>query len=558
MFDSMQKMRLSLIVGLTFLVYSHLQAADLSGRYRPILQDGILWEENFTYLDVEESGLHGSALYSDFNSHLHYPALDSKLKFFIAEKAEFELAFDQSLSTRFKRYTFNAAGELAVIQHYKINYFRDYSLAMRFRNDPFEITASFSQRNQKTAWTSAPYPAAANYFSYIRAHFEDFTLGLRYLSFEKSKKDLSGLSAFTQPLLDAQQLNIETQLEYRNGLMRRNTPYYGGANLVYLNYYHRLEPHYTPGLIVRFGLGDNLEIESGLAYTWPFDYNFNFRQQTVTGISQLYGEYKIDNNFQFPLRLRYRPSKSGEVCVFSNFKFINQELAYRKVDTAGGITEYEPQGLTYINATPGISLAYLYDNNKPIEDDRLSRATKKLLSQGQFFAEAIYYRDLTYLDRNNNELKQNIIDPYNVFIYPLDYFVAGTEYGAYFTGNSSAQAAGVSPQNFNFYQISLNYGTTDKLNLRGKIGYRSASRLEHFVLGDPASSFYLRNRAYKFQPFYFFGLGMDARLTENSVFSLGGYFVPRYTTLLQIEGQPKEFKSQDKYYSIQASLKILF
>ncbi|MCX5703765.1 MAG: hypothetical protein NT066_04660 [Candidatus Omnitrophica bacterium] len=554
----MQKMRLSLIIGLMLLIFSHLQAADLSGRYHPILQNGILWEERFSYLDIDENGLHGSPLYNEFNSHLHYPSLDSKLRFFVAERAEFEVDLDHSLPTQFKRFTFSPQGALSVVQRYKINYFRDYSFGMRLRKNPFEIAASFLETSQKTDWTSAPYPGDADYFSYIRAHFEDFTIGARYLTLEKEKEELSGLSNFTQPLLDAQQVNIETQLEYRNGVMRRNTPYYGGASFVYLNYYHHLEPHYTPRLIARYGLRDNLEVESGISYTSPFNYSFEFKQQAAAGVSRLYAEYKIDNNFQFPLRLRYRPLKNGEVSMFCNFSLLNQDLTYWTMATTGVKTAYASRGLAYTNATPGLSLSYLYDNKKAIEDDKLSGVTKRLLRQGQLFAEVTYYRDLTYLDKNTDNGPQNIIDPYNVFMYPLDYFVVGTEYGAYFTGNSSSQAAGVSPQNFHFCQMGLNYGLTDKINVGCKVGYRSGNHLHHFVLGDPASASYLRSRFFKFKPFYFFEFATDARLTRNSIFSLNWYFVPEYTTLLQIDGRPKEFKSEDKYFSLQASLKILF
>jgi len=47
--EKVKKMRLALIIGLLFLSLNHLQAADLSGRYHPILQKGILWEENYSY-----------------------------------------------------------------------------------------------------------------------------------------------------------------------------------------------------------------------------------------------------------------------------------------------------------------------------------------------------------------------------------------------------------------------------------------------------------------------------------------------------------------------------
>ena len=555
---AMKNTRMVLMIGLLFLFFNHLQAADLSGRYHPILQKGILWEENYSYFDNEEYGLHASPLYGKFNSHLHYSSLESKLNFFVAERAEFEASLNHSLLTQFQRDTFNTVGALTVVQGYTIDYFRDYSFAMRLRNDPFEVAASFLEKGQKTNWTSAPYPKGVDYYSYIRAHFEDFTVGARYLGLEKQKRALSTLSVFTQPLLDDEQVNIETQMEYRNGVMRRNTPYYGGASLVYLNYYHHLEPHVTPRLIARYGLRDNLEIESGISYTSPFDYTFEFRQQDVNGFSQLYGEYKIDNNFQFPLALRYRPLNNGEVSMFCNFSLINQGLTYWTKATTGIKTEYPSRALTYTNATPGVRLSYLYDNKKVIEDDALAGVTKSLLRQGQLYTEVMYYRDLTYLDKNDNNGPQNIINPYSVFMYPLDYFVAGTEYWAYFTGNTSSQAADVSPQNFHFFQLGLNYGVTDKVNAGCKVGYRSGNHLHHFVLGDPASAFYLRSRFYLFRPYYFFEFTTDARLTRNSIFSLKWYFVPQYTTFLQIDGRPKEFKADDKYYSIQASIKILF
>ncbi|MBP7216471.1 MAG: hypothetical protein KBA46_04215 [Candidatus Omnitrophica bacterium] len=534
------------------------QADGLSDFYQPLLNKGILWEEAFSFFSIDEYGLHGSAAYNEFDSKATYSLLNTQLTFPILNNLEVTVGLNHSLPAQFKRNTYTTGGNLSTVQRYKIDFFREYALAARLRNEPFEFFISILEKNQKTNWTSLLYPADPSYFSYIRAHYEDFTAGMRFLTSSQDMQSPSALSSYTQPLVNPQQALILTQLEYRKGVVRRNTPYYGGANFLYINFYHRLKEHVTPTIEARFGLLRQLELESGISFTSPFEYTYEYKDEDITGITQLYGEYSIDNNFNIPLKLRWRPQENLELALFSSCTFMNQELEYWSKTAAGVRTDYSNRGLSYQNYRPGLELSYLFDQKKQVLNDEFSQVTKKLLRKGQVFAHARYYRDITSLDKSETNGPQNVIDPYNVFQYPLDYFVAGTEFATYFLGNSSASAAEVKPQNYHFIQAGLTYGLTDKINLGCKAGYRSGSHLHHFAIGDPRSAFSLRTRFYKFKPFYFFDLTTDMRLTPTSLISLAWHYVPEYTTIMQIQGRPKEFRADDSYYSLTAQLKILF
>jgi hypothetical protein len=205
-----------------------------------------------------------------------------------------------------------------------------------------------------------------------------------------------------------------------------------------------------------------------------------------------------------------------------------------------------------------VAVSYLYDNNRKIEPDEFSKVTKNLLAQGQCLVEVSYQQDVTSLHKNANCGTQNMIDPYNIFMYPLDAFVYGSEYSTFYTGNSSRSAANVLPQNFFFYLMGLKYGLTSRLNAGVRVGYRSSSRLHHFTLGTPNQVYDLKNRYYQFKPYYFFDVLSDWRLTRNSIISVAWHYVPEYDTLVRISGLAKEFKTRDEYGDLAVNLKVLF
>ena len=60
----------------------------------------------------------------------------------------------------------------------------------------------------------------------------------------------------------------------------------------------------------------------------------------------------------------------------------------------------------------------------------------------------MFQRDITSLDKADNNNAQNVIDPYNLFLYPLDSFASGSEAGSFFLGNKTTRVAEVQPQNY--------------------------------------------------------------------------------------------------------------
>ena len=169
----------------------------------------------------------------------------------------------------------------------------------------------------------------------------------------------------------------------------------------------------------------------------------------------------------------------------------------------------------------------------------------------QWLAECRYIQDITHLSKEPDNRDQNIIDPYNVFLYPLDFFVSGSEYATFLIGNASSPAANIQPQNYLLFKANLTYGLTDNFNLGIGGGYRSNSSLQHFSLPD------LRRHSLEFKPYYFIDSLCDWRLTKNSLLSVKAHVVPDYTTIDDRTGDPKEYESKNNYFDIVISLKFL-
>ncbi|MDP2943850.1 MAG: hypothetical protein Q8N49_01045 [Candidatus Omnitrophota bacterium] len=548
----------SLFVSIIFPCHS-CPAADLNDLYQQLVKkNAFLYEGELSYFDMREEGIHGHVNYENFDSQPHIYSFDNLLTFSPLECLELALGFNQAFFGKYKRSTYSAAGTLAVVQRYDLEYFRDYILHLRLRYEPAEFYLDILEKNQKDNWKAEPYPAALDYFTYMRSHYEDFKTGIRYLRASSGGEEESNLSKLKRPLLDHTQLNIEAELGYKKGVLRRNVYYYSGG-LTFLNFYHQLTGQLIPKLNLRYGLSKDLEMESGLSYITPFKYKFEYKTATAIAKSLLQGTYRLDNSIQFPLRLRYRPKSNLEVMFSSDFSFADQKLYYWYVDTTGTVTTYPTKKLSYYNTQPTLVVSYLYDDNKKIAQSEFSRLTKELLLKGQCLMELKYQKDITALDKNSTNGPQNIIDPYNVFMYPVDYFVAGSEYAAFFTGNTSSSATNVLPQNYYIYQLNFKYGLTDKLNAGFGVGYHSSSHLHHFTLGNPvAGSYDLKSRFYKFKPYYFFDTIWDWRVTQNSIISFSSHFVPEYTSLLTIEGQPQEYKAKDSYFTLTLGVKFLF
>jgi hypothetical protein len=536
------------------------QAASLNQLYGYLLEkDDFLLMQGADYYQLLEDSHHASPLYDKFNSKIEIVFLDTSFKFSPLKDTEILFGVRQAYPVDYSRSTYRPDDTLGVMLNYELENFRDFSFQLRRRQGPFEPYLSVSEKRQKTNWNSSdlnlsPLP---NYFAYIRTHYEDLSLGLRYLSDSKSKeRQESNFSLLRRPLLTAKQLNLDARFRYRSARLRRNVDIYPAPGFIYLaEYYQRLESQYTPGVRLGYGLNDTLELTSGLEFSLPYKYRFFYRVDAAT-VTMIKGIYTLREEVNMPLQLRYRPLRNFEILFSSDFSYSNQKLDYWR-SAAGATTNFADKKLNYFNVKPSLALAYLFENDNAIVQDRFSYLTKRLLSQGQCLLQFKYLRDITSLDKNAANGPQNKIDPYGIFLYPIDLFMAGTENATFFTGNKSDTAANVALQNYNLFQLSFMYGLTERLNAGLNVGYRSSSRFHHFTLGS-SSSFDLKSRYYVIKPYWFFSVPCEWRLNENSLFSLVWYYVPEYRTDIEVEGVAKKFRSKTNHYSISFALKVLF
>ncbi len=550
------------IAAFLFIFLTPLFAADLDSLYLPLLKKGeYLLSQDFEFFKLKEKSLHGSTTYESVSSSPAIYTLDTSLKTLLRNNLEGEFLYNQAIPSDYCRKTDYQSGGLGVVQDYHLNYLRDYGLNLRLRKEPFEAYLSVLEMTQRDDWRSAMYPGSPDYFTYIRAHFENFNFGIRFITREYNKKERKGFALLGRPLLDKSQFNLETELGFKGGSVRRNSFYYSGGTTLAYNYHHRLGHHFIPKINAAYGIKDNWELGSGLSFTSPYKYYFEFKRMSTTSTRSLRASYRLDKNYKVPLNLRFRPRETLEFLFSSEFTFARQRLDYWIKETSGAITGYESKKLDYFNTQPTLTLTYFYDARKDIKTDDFSRLNKRLLSRGQFLLGLTFQKDFTHLNKNNANGPQNIIEPYNIFLYPLDNFVSGSEYAAFFTGNTTSSATDVRPQNFYLYQLSFNYGLTDRLNAEMRVGYHSSSSLHHFTLGNytiTPSPYDLRSRFYVFKPFYYFDLISEFRMTKNSLISLGWHYVPEYTTIIDIQDLSEEFKDINRYHQVSLAVKILF
>ncbi|MFC1666330.1 hypothetical protein ACFL0P_00470 [Candidatus Omnitrophota bacterium] len=512
----------------------------LDERYGPILEkDTFLYKGEAGYFELDEQGYHGHGSFNDFNSNPKYHTFQSSLEFSPLKTLEVEAGLSRTFPEGYERLVYNTAGALSALYEYNLDYFQEYDLGLRKRCKDFEVYFNFSGKYQKADWNYAPYPSAANFFTCIRTHYEDFKLGLKHVSASKDK-ELSSMEKIRGPFLAKGQANVEIEIGYKQGEVIRDSNSH--------HYYHTLNAHAIPKLTVRYGLDEDLEIEGGVFYTTPFVYEYEYNLYSTGEIC--IGEYELENNFYFPIKLKYCHDDKLLATLSTDINVIDQNLDY--VQGIGAATEYPSRSLTYYNISPTITLSYLCDKGKDIKSDKFSSLTKELLLKKQFLIDFKYKKDITHLSKGSTNAAQNIIDPYNVFMYPLDYFIVGTEYAAFLAGNVSSAATNINPQNYYVIETAFTYGIADFINANFMAGYRSESSLHHFTLND------LKRRFYDFQPYYYFGAGCDWRIGKNSLVSLSSKFVPTYKTFLVREGDPEQYEVENEYFQAALGVKIIF
>lgn len=559
----MKKNRLVRILSLLFpalffsiLCCPPLHGANLDDLYKPLLRKKrFLYEGKARSYFKKENGVHGRGTFGKFDASPWFFKSENVLKFAPFDFLNIGLIMDETLPAKYERTTHDLSGTIATRQEYRLNYFRTYGAILRARLEPVEFYFEYKKNWQKSRTTSTPEPNPMNFFTYTKASFEEAKVEMRYISPSgASKRPKSNLSKIKRPLLDKNQVSIESGVVYRRGSLGMRTQFMvlpaGNFNI---RHFQRLMAHFEPQVILKFGLLNNLEVESGLAYTTPFQYKYEFKQFNPPGTSLLLtGKYRWEDNFYIPVALRYRCRKNLELKLSSDFHTIKQRLEYTQKNVNNTLTLFFHRELRYYNIQPLAELTYLYSAGKTIEEDEFQLLTKKLLLKNQWSFEAQYKRDITYLSKRANNGPLNIIDPYNIFLYPLDFFVAGTEHAAFLTGNASATATNVKPQNYHQIKLGATHGITDYLNLGIVGGYRMTSALEHFTLSDA------RRRSFKFKPYCFFDTLCDWRVTKNSILSFQSHIVPKHRTLYTRQGDAREYKSEDSYFDFMLSVKALF
>lgn len=525
--------------------------AGVDVRYQPLLEkNSILYSGKWHYFSLSERGEHGNPAYGHFDASPRFSSLENLITYAPFSYLELNVGYEETLPSDYKISIYNPQGNVAEEQSYNINYFRDYYVGLRARSQTVELFADFLEKNQKARWNWSTMPNKPHYYSYIRSHYEDIRGGVRFLSkSDEEVADVSHLSQFITPLLKQNQINVEGELEYRNGNIRRNS-YYDTFSR-FDNFYHTLRPHVTPKITLRYGIHDEIELESGVAYTTPFKYAFTHHKPDGASLFTT-GTYQLKDSWYIPFKMRYRPVDEFEFMVSSDFNFITQKLNYyTQVDTTNQ-TRYPYKELNAYRIKPTAKLTYLYRNEREKRQDAFLSVTKDLLLRNQFMVELLYQRDIVHLSKEENNGALNIIDPYNAFLYPLDSFVAGTEYATFLAGNGSHLAANVLPQNYDRFETTLSYGITDTINAGVKGGFNTGSAFSHFIVDD------LSARFYKIDPYFYFDFGCDWQMTHNSLMSLKSHFVPRYTTIVDREGHSNLYKAENRYFNISLGLTFLF
>ena len=224
-------------------------------------------------------------------------------------------------------------------------------------------------------------------------------------------------------------------------------------------------------------------------------------------------------------------------------------------ETGGTLTTFPAKKLTYYNTQPTVEITYFHDAGKAEKDkDVFSSLTKEMLQKNQFRLSLLGKADKTSLNKNDVNGSQNIIDPYNNFLYPLDNFVAGSQDSALLAGNSSSSFSNVEPQNFFKLETALRYGLTDTLNSALKFGYQFGSAVHQYVF-----DLNITNRFYIFEPYYYVQWGTDWKVGKEGLLSLALYYVPKYKTFMTYDvANSTEFEEETQYLRAQVVFKKLF
>ena len=312
-------------------------AANLDDIYKPLLQKNrFLLESEASYYRMNEIGNHGSATYGEFKSTPDYMDLQNTLSFSITDSLNIKAGFGALLPAEYTRTTYNAAGGND-IQRYKVQHMYDFSAGARARLGQVDFFSEVLARRQRSTWDYAPYPNPTCFFTMIKSHSEDVRAGLRFITEDEPLFIESNLSKIKRPLLREKQVNLETNVTYRSGEALRGSEFFF-AGVTRYNYFHDIKAHYEPELIVRYGIRDNLEAETGISYQTPLIYHLNADRFNPAGTTVFTdGIYKVEHKARIPCAVRYRADDKIEIAFSSPVEMAHQRLDYWQKQAGGAL-----------------------------------------------------------------------------------------------------------------------------------------------------------------------------------------------------------------------------
>ena len=549
------KQILVLIFGLTgYLGYfpTTAQTATLDDLYQQIIdKDQLLWTTEISHFQMWEQGYHGSASFNYFESNPSITRFNNVLRASPKDGWEARLGYNYTFPDRYERLTENNANTIASFQTYKLRNHYDFNLQTRYRSGFSEWYLDVLEKRYKTYWNFATSRGTKPIFpNYFKSHYEDIKIGWRWLNRKTNEQDQGSPQHATvgSPMMEPRQLNVEGQLRYRNGKLTRSAIFHL-SDTQRRRYFHKTDYHFTPGVLLHYGLTPKIEIESGLNYTSPFTYLFDFSQTKDSGLqSGVNGIYKFDNAFEVPLQVRFKQKENIEWLFSSDYSFIHQNLAYRQLVEGGTVNTFPDKKLKYFNVVPTLQWKYASIPESTPKKTEITPLTKQLLAKNQISFSLLFRRDISSLKKNSDSGTQNIADPYNIYLYPSEFFVAGTEYAAFFSGNTANTPANVPPQNYHQLQANVSYGLKDNVEIGLGAGYRSKSTVHQFSLVDLGDRFFI------FKPYYYIDLKTDWYVNKDSLLSFQVHFVPDYKTEMLSSAHPEAFSAETRY--IEASLKF--
>lgn len=525
--------------------------------YKPFVPKGkFLSSTEYDYFYSQAYGTHGAANYGRVVNGADFYSLKESVKFSPLSNLEIGLGYGRVLPFSFRRDAYYPATDaVRISSDNKTNYLNDYIFTARARLQSVELyldALEKKQRGKRNAYSDdSPH---LDYFNYYTDYY-DIKAGFRYVSDPQAIAGESNLSKITEPLLAQKQLNVEAEIGYKKGKAKTTINYYGAS---YDNgSYYTAVSHFIPKVQLRYGLLNDLEVESGLYYVTPYKYDYKVSTYFIDGTYTVTNAaYRLKNNFTVPFGLYWRPIGNTEISFLSDFNYAEQNIDYYSRARTGVATDYPLKKLAYFNTDPTLHFTYLNDKGKVIEKDEFSSLTKTLLLQNQYKIDLEFKKDITHLKKGSTGGTQNIVDPYNVFMWPLEESVTDTEYAAMYAGNATHFATNISAQNYYQLKGSLLYGITDKINMGLTLGYHSSSALHYFDIPG------LRNNRYKFKPYYFIDSSFDWHITKNSMLSFDSHFVPRYTVFRDYNdpsgSYPKTAKGESRYYTLSLDYEIMF